>query len=377
MKIFRLFGIDIFIHYSWVFIFGLILWSFAWGFFPLLYPGLERSVYLAAGLIGTLLFFVSVLLHELSHSLVATRHGIEVHGITLFIFGGVSHLADESPSPGTEFKIAVAGPLTSLLLGGLLLVVAGFSASPWEDLWAGLAAHLGFINLALGIFNLLPAFPLDGGRVLRAILWRRSGDRLKATSIAAAWGRGLGWVLIGSGVVIAFAGSLLQGLWMTFIGLFLSEAAEQQRRRAVVGNLLTGLHVENLMTSHPVTIASHLSVEAAVQDYFLRHGFGGFPVVRQGDVVGVVSLAHLSRCPLPERPRTTVETIMTPLRPDQMALPDEDLAAAVGKMTGSGLSRLPVLARANGAKLIGLLTQHSVMRYLQIRELVSRESRAA
>jgi len=375
MRAFRVFGIDVYIDYSWLLIFALILWSFTFSYFPSQYPGRDFIVYLIVGLASTLLFFGSVLFHELSHSLVANSHGVKVERITLFIFGGVSHLTTESPDPAVEVRIAAAGPAASFVLGLLFLGVSWLSPSGEANIWAGMSAYLGALNLALGIFNLLPGFPLDGGRVLRAILWGRSGDRLRATNTAAGWGKGLGWVLIALGALLAFNGSFFQGIWLVFIGLFLKEAAFAERRSVLLGSTLGGLSVGQLMTPSPVTIPRGTSVQEALHAFFLRHGYGGYPVVDDDRVVGLVSLADLAKCAPDDRDSTTVASIMTPLAPDTMSWPGEDVTAAMRKMSAAGISRIPVLEASGYGRLVGLLTYHAVMRQIKLREMAAGSQR--
>ena len=371
MRAFRVFGIDIYIDYSWLLIFALILWSTTFGYFPAGYPGRSSAAYLGVGLASTLLFFASVLLHELSHSLVANQHGVRVERITLFIFGGVSHMTRESPNPAVEVRIAAAGPLASFLLGAAFLGVAWLAADAGESLWVGMARFLGSVNIMLGVFNMLPGFPLDGGRVFRAMSWGRSGSRVKATYTAAAWGKGLGWTLMGAGALLAIKGTFVQGLWMILIGLFLKEAAERERRQAVLGDVLAGVTVAQAMTGEPISIPAHAPVEEALQAFFLRQGYGGYPVTRDGRVLGVVSLADLTRCATEERSRTPVSQIMTPLQPDQMTWPQEDLVGAMRKMAAAGVSRLPVLADSGGGQLVGLLTLQAVTRQIKLREIAA------
>lgn len=369
MRVFRILGIDIFIDYSWFLIFALIFWSFTFVQFPAQHPGLSGALYAAVGLSATLLFFASVLFHELSHSIVARLHGVPVHRITLFIFGGVSHLAKESPNPAVEVRIAAAGPAASFLLGLTLIGAAQIGADASPGPWRGMLLHLGVLNVALGIFNLLPGFPLDGGRVLRAISWGRSGNRLEATRTAAAWGKGLGWGLILLGGFMALSGNFLGGLWLVFIGLFLKEAAERERRQAVVGDALEGVTVADTMIPAPSALPGSMSVQEALHGHFLRHGYGGYPVVEEGRPRGVVSLSDLTRCPDHERQTMMVEGIMTALTPDQMTWPGEDLATAMQKMVSAGVSRLPVLERRGDGPIVGLLTQRAIARRVRLREM--------
>jgi Zn-dependent protease/predicted transcriptional regulator len=373
MKIFRLAGIDVSIHPSWFVIFGILLWSFSWGFFPLMYPGLTTMEYLGLGLVTSLLFFASVLLHELSHSVVAVRDGVEVHGITLFIFGGVTHMAHDVRTPGSELRIAAAGPLASFMLAAMFAGGASLWDDPWGSPWGGMTVHLSLLNLSLAVFNLLPGFPLDGGRLLRALLWASGGHRLRATMTASWWGRGLGWLLVAVGALLSIRGGSLQGIWLVLIGLYLDRMAAAEWRSARVGSRLAGLRVETVMTPQAVTIPAGTPAQDALADWFMRHGYSGFPVVRGDDVVGVISLPQVEACPATLRGITPVDRLMTPLEPRDMTSPEEDLLSAVTKMASHGLSRLPVLTRAGHGALIGLLTRHAIARRLRVAELAAGE----
>ncbi len=371
MKLFRLAGIDIFIHPSWLIIFTLLVWSFSFGFFPLLYPHLSSSACLVYGVLTALLFFVSVLLHELSHSIVAVHDGLEVKGITLFLFGGVSQMAADSLTPRSELRISAAGPLTSFALGFVFAGAAWAAGDPWGAPWSGMMVHLALLNVSLAVFNLLPGFPLDGGRVVRAFLWHRHGDRNRATRAASRLGRGLAWTLIILGGFAVVRGALVQGLWLAFIGLYLDRAAMAERQETLVGDRLAGLHVSQVMTPEAVSVPADVTADHALTTYFERDGFSGYPVIRDDEVIGVISLSQIEACPPARRPFVAVRELMTPLSPDQMTTPDEDLLSAVGKMTMQRLSRLPVLGREGGRRLAGLLTRHAVIQRVRLAGLLS------
>ncbi len=318
------------------------------------------------GAVSTFLFFSSVLFHEMSHSLVANAHGVQVRRITLFIFGGVSHLTQESPSPSIEVRVAAAGPMASFALGIGFLGVSRLTPDPDGNLWAGMASHLGWLNIILGLFNLLPGFPLDGGRVLRALWWSRSGDRVRATRVAAAWGRALGWSLILLGGLGAVEGNLLGGLWLLFIGLFLMQAAAAERRQALAGQALSGVRVGDVMVPSPVALPAWSTVQEAIDAFFLQHGYGGFPVVDLRGVVGVVSLADLRKCDPGRRAATRVSEIMTALHPEQLPRAGDHLTAAMGTMAAAGVSRLPVVEAGH---LVGLVTLEAVARRIRLGEI--------
>ena len=365
----RLFGIDIHIDPSWLFIFALLAGNFTLAFYPQQYQHLDWATYAVAGLATTLLYFGSVLFHELSHSLVAMSQGVKVDRITLFIFGGMASIRQDSPHPGAEVRIAAAGPLASMALGLGLWGVSRLAPAE-GNIWAGMALYLAQLNIVLAVFNLLPGIPLDGGRLMRAALWWRTGDRWGATRTAAASGRWLGWGLIILGVALSALLGQLMPLWLSLLGLFLKSAADLEGRQAIASQMLAGVRVDSVMTRDPVAISWRASVNEALEEYFLRYSFGGFPVLRDAQIVGVVSLADLARCPPAERNQVPIARVMTQLGADQCARPDDDLTAALLKMAAAGISRLPV-AGPDGA-LLGLIALHTINRQIRIRELAAR-----
>jgi Zn-dependent protease/CBS domain-containing protein len=363
-NLFRVFGVQVAIDYSWLIIFALVLWSLTAGYFPGQYPGYGWWSYAAAGLAATLLFFGSVLVHELSHALVANRLGEKVRQITLFIFGGMAHLSGEPRDPSAELKIAAAGPATSIGLGALFYLVSlGLAGAAVEPLWTAVFRYLGFINLALAIFNLLPGFPLDGGRLLRAYFWRRSGDLRDATRRAANWGGGIAVGLMALGALQIFGGALVGGLWLIFIGMFLRGAARASYYGVVAEHALGQTRVRDLMVREPVVMSPDASVAEAVEDYFLRHGYGGFPVGRDGRIEGVLSLPMVQHCPREERETRRVRDIMRPL--DGLTIsPDTSIAQALQQMVARDAGRLVVL---DGAHLHGLITRTGIMRFIDMK----------
>ncbi len=369
LRALRLFGIDIHIDASWLFIFALLAGNFTLAFYPQQYQDLGWATYAVAGLTTTLLYFGSVLFHELSHSLVAMSHGVKVERITLFIFGGMSQIRSDSPHPRAEIRIAAAGPLASFALGVGLWVVSRLAPAE-ANIWAGMALYLAQLNVILALFNLLPGIPLDGGRLMRAALWWRSGDRWGATRVAAASGRWLGWSLIAAGIMLAALLGSLMPLWLSLLGLFLKSAADVEGRQATASQLLTGVRVDSVMTRDPVSISWRASVQEALQDYFVRYSFGGFPVMRDAQIVGVVSLADLARCPPGERNQVPVARVMTSLGAEHCLRPEEDLAAALQKMAAAGVTRLPVVD--DTGTLAGLIALHAINRQVRIRDLAAR-----
>ncbi len=365
VEIFRWSGVTVAIDYSWLVIFALVLMGLSAGYFPQQYPGFPASSYWIVGLIATLLFFASVLIHELSHAWVANRLGEKVSRITLFIFGGMAHLSGEPETPAVEFKVAGIGPLTSLVLGALFWVVhRAIPAYPALTLWRAVFRYLAYINVALALFNLLPGFPLDGGRLLRALLWWRSGNLAAATSRAADWGQGIAWGLIGLGAFEIFGGALIGGLWLIFIGLFLRSAAIASYQHLFVEQMLSGLRVSDVMVSDPITLPRDLPVSEAVDKYFLHLGFGGFPVVSDGHVLGLISLPDVSNCPAAERPTRRVRDVMRPVDSRVTIPKSATVAQALQRMAEANAGRLLVM---DGDRLAGLITRSGIARLVQIR----------
>ena len=260
----RLAGVEIGIHWSWALIFALLVWSLADGVFPETNPGLGDGTYLAMAIVAVLLFFASLLLHELGHATRATKEGMEIEGITLWIFGGIARFKGMFPSAGAEFRIAIAGPIVTLVIGAVSLAVA--LLVPLPGAVDGVVFWLGYVNLVLLVFNLVPALPLDGGRVLRSALWARKRDFLAATRTAAAFGRGFGQVLIAFGVLAVLLGGAVGGLWFVFIGWFLLAAAEAEGSGAETQAALSGLRVGEVMVSEPVTVTDRIRSRSSWTD---------------------------------------------------------------------------------------------------------------
>jgi Zn-dependent protease/predicted transcriptional regulator len=374
IELFRLAGVSVAIDYSWLIIFALVLWGLSAGYFPEQYPGFALSSYWIVGLIATLLFFASVLIHELSHAWMGNRLGEKVSRITLFIFGGMAHLSGEPESPAIEFKVAGIGPLTSLALGVLFWGIhQTIPAAPALTLWRAVFRYLAFINIALALFNLLPGFPLDGGRLLRALLWWRSGNLTRATAQAADWGQGIAFGLIALGAFEIFGGALIGGLWLIFIGLFLRSAALASYQHVFVDQLLSKLRVRDIMVADPVTLPPDLPVSEAVEKYFLHLGFGGFPVVSEGQVMGVLSLPLVSSCPAEQRSTRRVRDIMRRVD-ESVAIPaSATVAQALHQMAEANAGRLLVM---EGNRLAGLITRAGIARLVQMRMMLGASSPA-
>lgn len=356
----RIAGIEIGIHYTWIFIFLLVSWSLAQGFFPEYYPGWERMSYWITGVASALLLFVSVLLHELAHSLVAQARGMRVQSITLFIFGGVSNIEEEAEQPRIEFAMAIVGPLTSLALAGVFWAVL----ETLGDRQAPLAATLGYlalINAILGVFNLLPGFPLDGGRVLRSILWGQTGSLSRATNIAATVGRLFGWGLIAFGVFQLLSGNFLGGLWIAFIGWFLSSAADASRQEMTMKGYLSGVKVRDVMDPNPETIEPGMPVVQMVEDVFRRHRRRAVPVKQNGELRGIVTVTDVKDLPRERWGETEVRDIMT-REPLYTVGPDDYLSSAMKLIAQHDINQVLVLEKG---ELVGFLSRAEILRHIQ------------
>jgi Zn-dependent protease/CBS domain-containing protein len=326
----RLAGVDIGIHWSWLLVFALIVWSLAGSVFPETNPGLADGTYVAMGAIAVTLFFTSLLLHELGHATRAQREGMEIEGITLWIFGGIAQFKGAFPSAGAEFRIAIAGPLVTLVIGSVLLAVA--LLVPLPGAVDGVAFWLGYINLFLLAFNLLPALPLDGGRVLRSALWARRGDFLSATRSAARIGQGFGRGMIALGAAAVLLGGAIGGLWIAFIGWFLLAAAEAEWRAAEASEALSGLTVADVMVASPVTAAAGMSLDEFLDVCFGEHRYTAYPVLQAGRPAGLISFRDALRVAPEGRGATRVADAMTPLEDAAVFSRAEPLEKAVERL---------------------------------------------
>jgi len=353
-------GIEIGVHYNWLLIFFLVAWSLAMGYFPQSYPGWTQLVYWTTGVIASILLFVSVLLHELAHSFVAQARGLPVRSITLFIFGGVSNIVREAENPRTEFAMAVVGPLSSLVIAGVFYGL--FLVVPNKlDPLAALLSYLALINAFLAVFNLIPGFPLDGGRVLRSIIWGATGNLVKATNIAATVGRLFGWGLIGVGLFQILRGNFLGGLWIAFIGWFLSNAADSSRQETTVQEYLKDFKVKDVMTPNPQTISPGATVLEVVQGIFSQYHRRAVPVARDGKLVGIVTLTNIRGLPQEKWTITPVEAIMTKA-PLQCVSPEDDLARAMAMIAEQDVNQVLVCTDSG---LVGIISRADIIRHLQ------------
>jgi Zn-dependent protease/CBS domain-containing protein len=365
LTLFRLAGFEVRIDLTWLIIFSLIVWSLASGAFPDAYPGLSRTAYWSMGLAGATALFLSIILHELAHAIVARRYGLQVRSITLFIFGGVADLREEPPSPRAEMRMAAAGPATSLALAALLLAAAaggrasGLSAPVW-----GVVAYLGWMNVALFVFNMLPAFPLDGGRILRAWLWKRSGDLRAATRTATASGNALGIVLMALGVLALVMGHFITGFWWLLIGFFIRSAGQVSYHQLFIRETLAGEQVRTFMTANPVTVPRAISVKDLVEKYVFKYHHKLYPVMEQERLVGCVTMQAIRELPSEEWDRQTVGAIAEPCSPENTISPDEEAMEALARMSRDRRSRLLVMREG---RLEGIVTLSDLLKFLSLR----------
>lgn len=359
LKVATVKGIPIRVHFSWLVIFGLITWSLSTFYFPKAAPQLMALSYWAAGAIAAILLFVSVALHEIAHSLIALRYRLPIVSITLYIFGGVSQMKAEPPDPKAEFRIAVAGPLSSFVLSSLFFLL-GFAAT--GELTTALFSYLAQLNLILGVFNLIPGFPMDGGRVVRALIWQKSGDFFYATRKASGYGQKIALFFVFFGLFSLFAG-FTGGLWLMLIGWFLHTAAQASYQQASLQQTLAGVKVRDIMTREIIAMPSDLTVESAVNEYFLRYGYGGFPVLAKEKFLGFVTLKEVKDVPRERWHEVNVSEILTPHDRKWEISESDDAMKALELMIGGDQGRLAVMEKD---KLNGLITRNGIAKYVQI-----------
>jgi Zn-dependent protease/CBS domain-containing protein len=354
-------GFRIGIHYTWLVAMALVTWSLAAGVFPSQYPGWGVGAYWLAGFLAALALFASVLVHELAHSFAARSRGIGVEDITLFIFGGVARIKAEASTPRDEFLIAVVGPLASLGLAALAWLANALVGEASGPLGAVLF-YTASANAILAVFNLIPGFPLDGGRVLRAIIWGTTGSVERATRAASMVGHLVGFIFIGIGIFQALGGSIVSGLWTIFIGWFINSGAETSRRQTETQSVFRGVKVADLMAQDPATADPNLSISDFVHDYAIRRGLRALPVIVGDRVFGIVSVTDARKAPLAEWDSTPIALILTR---DDLAVvrPTDDANAALAVMTARDVNQVLVM---DGDRLVGVLTRTSLLQYLQL-----------
>lgn len=359
----KAFGISLRLHYSWFIIFLLVTWTLTAGYFPSYWSLANR---IAAGIIASLLFFGSVLAHELMHSIIAQHQGIAVQSITLFIFGGVSQITEESRKASDELRMAIAGPLTSLVIGGIFLGIGLWlrGGVGIGEFVGAITYWLGFINVLLAAFNLIPGFPLDGGRVLRSLIWWRSHDLRSATKIAANIGRATGYIFIFIGIFLIFQGDWLGGLWVAFIGWFLENAAVGSYRQLALHEVLQGHVASEIMTRDCPTVAPELSLEQLVNEYMLASGRRCFPVVHDNRVLGLVTVHNVKAIPRELWSKKTARDVMTPFDNLKWVRPDTDLSTVLRTLAEEDINQVPVV---EDHTVVGMISRDSILSFIDIR----------
>ena len=365
IELFSLFGFRVRVDVSWIVIAVLVTWSLAVGVFPAIHPEWSTRLYWIMGIGGAIGLFASIIVHEFAHSLVARRFGIPMTGITLFIFGGVAEMSDEPPSPRAEFWMAVAGPAASLVVAGSCWAAAAAGAAVGlPDAVVTVVGYLATINLILVAFNMMPAFPLDGGRVLRAALWGWKDDIRWATRISSNVGSAFGALLIGLGLVSLLVGRLIGGLWWILIGLFVRQAAQASYRQILLRRELEGEQVRRFMNHDPVSVPRQLSLEALVEDFVYRHHHKMFPVVDGDRLVGCVTTREIREVPRDQWDRQTVGSVARDCSSDNTVAADADAMEALSKMTSAKASRLMVV---DGDRLVGVLSLKDLLGFFSMR----------
>jgi len=365
VTLFRLAGFRVQLDLTWLILAVLITWSLATGVFPHYFRGLDPAVYWYMGIGGTLGLLLSIIMHEFSHSIVARRYGLPISSITLFLFGGIAQMEEEPPSPRAELYMAVAGPIMSLFAAGFFYSIYSVAISAaWHDSVAGVFIYLSALNLILAGFNLVPAFPLDGGRVLRAILWKRGGDRIRATRISSKTGAGFGIALIVMGVFSFLTGNYIGGMWYALIGLFVRHAAKSSYLNLVVKKALKGEKVRRFMSTDPVTVPPSIPVSSLIDDYVYRHYHKMFPVVMGSKLVGCVDTDRLKQVPKEEWNDRKVGDIFEDCTSKNVISPDKDAMSAMRIMKQTGKSRLLVV---DGGLLVGIVTLKDIFNFLSIK----------
>jgi Zn-dependent protease/CBS domain-containing protein len=366
IPLFGLFGFRVSIDITWFILAILVTWTLAAEGFPRYLPGFSKITYWLMGIAGTLGLFASIVFHEFCHSLVARRYGLPMRGITLFIFGGVAEMSDEPGSAKTEFLMAIAGPISSLLLAAVLalLLVLGRSVALPETL-TGVLAYLVLLNVMLAGFNLLPAFPLDGGRVLRSILWAVKGNLRWATRIASNLGAGFGLFLIVMGVLhFIRTGEFVMGIWLALIGMFIRSASQMSYKQLLMRRALGGDAVRRFMKTDPVTVPPSISVEQLVNDYFYQYHFKMFPVSDGDRLVGCITAGQVKDVPRQQWSRQTVGELAQPCSGENTVHPEMDAMRALSVMNRTGNSRLMVV---DGGRLVGIVTLKDMLKFLDLK----------
>ncbi len=366
VKLFTLLGFEVKVDFSWIIIAVLVTWSLAKGLFPFYYEDLSNTTYWYMGIAGAVGLFLSIVVHEFSHSVVARRFGIPMRGITLFIFGGVAEMNEEPQSAKSELYMAVAGPGASVVVGGVFYLIHLVTQGNIVSVaFHGVLQYLGFINLVLAGFNLLPAFPLDGGRVLRSILWGWKDNIRWATRISSQIGSGFGVFLIIMGAFNFISGNFIGGVWWFLIGMFVRTASQNSYQQLILRKELEGEKVERFMKENPITVSSNVTIRELVEDYVYKYHFKMFPVVEDSKLIGCVTTRQIKQYPPEEWEKYTVRELAKECTEENTIGKDEDAVKALSIMRNSGNSRLMVVD--DKGKLVGILVLKDLLDFFFLR----------
>jgi Zn-dependent protease/CBS domain-containing protein len=362
VKIGNLIGIPIVLHYTWFLALVFISWTLSIGYLPTQYPNLSTKSYWIIGIISTLLLLISVLLHELSHSYVAKKLNLSTSRIVLFIFGGVSQITEEPKDPSVEFKVSIVGPVTSYILALIFGILwYGLKQLNYSQLVLAPIHYGMLINALLGSFNLIPAFPLDGGRMLRAGLWKRTNDLVKATNIASKIGVAFAYFLMFIGIVSVIIEGYIGGIWLIFIGWFVKNGSESSMKQTIIGEALAGFKVSDIMTKKVHTISENTTANEIIENFF-KHKHGGFPVVEKGELTGCVTIQDVKKVPKEKWTVTKASHIMTKRKDLVLTTPKEPIVDAMTKMSKHNIGRLPVVHKG---ELVGIISRSDVMHIIR------------
>jgi Zn-dependent protease/CBS domain-containing protein len=372
LKLFKLLGFEVRIDASWLVIAVLVTWSLAAGLFPYLYPGLSRETYWIMGVVGALGLFASIVAHEFCHSIVARRYGMPMKGITLFIFGGVAEMGDEPPTAKAEFMMAIVGPLSSLAIAGVFYLIYLIGASGgWRTPVIGVIYYIAYINGILAAFNLLPAFPLDGGRVLRSILWGAKDNLRWATRVSSSIGGAFGIGLMFLGVLQFIGGNIIGGVWMFLIGMFLRNAAQMSYQQLLVRKSLEGEAVSRFMNPNPVTVPDSLTIARLVEDFIYKYHYKMFPVMAGDKLAGLITTREVKEIPQEAWDRETIRDSVVACSPENCIPPATDAVKALAMMTQSGVTRLLVV---DNGRLVGLVTLKDLLDFFSLKVELEEQS---
>jgi Zn-dependent protease/CBS domain-containing protein len=364
LKLGKIKGININLNYSWFLIFFFITWNLSNNYLPGQYPDKSSVFYNIVGLLSTLSLYLSILIHELAHSIIAKRKGINIKNITLHFFGGVAQINEESTDPKTEAYMAIAGPFTSFILGGIFLIIYTIIGTILPDTIEAVFRYTGYVNLGLAFFNLIPAFPMDGGRFLRAILWSRNENLIKSTQIASSISGIISLIFTGVGFFNMFSSGTLNGLWLVFLGLFLNSISKIGLSQTIISEALDEVTVQEIMTKEVKTVEPDTSVQRVIDEWFSVYKHQGYPVTVGDKLVGIITLDDIRKVDVDKRTSIKVRDVMKSKNELIFINPSEKASDAWMKMATSNVGRLPVI---DNGELVGIITRSDISKTIQIK----------